>query len=117
MTYLSLLLGLAIPAALAWAYHATMDIAPLWIWLISINLVLLGLMGKDKLAARKKGARTPEITLLVLTFAGGTPAMMLGRKLFRHKTVKQEFLYALWGTLAAQLACIVYFHKTLLHWL
>jgi uncharacterized membrane protein YsdA (DUF1294 family) len=119
---LSLAFGLGLPALLTLAYHSTLNIAPLWVWLITINLTLMALMGKDKMAASRKGAkknarRTPEFTLLLLTFLGGTPALLLGRKIFRHKTIKQEFIYAMWGTIAAQVACIVTFYKTLLHWL
>lgn len=112
----SLGFGLGLPLFLAYAFHSTLNIGMGYTWLLALNLCLMALMGKDKLAAHKRWRRTPEVTLLVMTFLGGTPALFAGRKLFRHKTTKQEFLYAMWGTLAAQVGCIVYFWNTLKGW-
>jgi uncharacterized membrane protein YsdA (DUF1294 family) len=114
---ISLIPGLLIPAAFTFAYHRTLNLPPLIIWLVTINLMLMALMGKDKFAASKKWPRTPEATLLILTFLGATPALLLSRYLFRHKTKKQEFLYAMVGTIAAQAVCIWYFWPQLQVWL
>ena len=114
---LSLIAGLGIPAVFTVIYSRTLDFAPLWVWLITLNLTLMALMGKDKLAATKKWPRTPEFTLLLLTFLGATPAIMLGRYLFNHKTSKESFRYALFGTMAVQAACIWYFWPQLHQWL
>jgi uncharacterized membrane protein YsdA (DUF1294 family) len=114
---LSLIPGLGFPAVLTYAYHKTMDFPPLVIWLLTLNLMLLALMGKDKIAATKKTARTPEFTLLLLAFLGATPALLIGRKLFNHKTAKKEFIYAMVGTIAAQAVAIWYFWPQLRQWL
>jgi uncharacterized membrane protein YsdA (DUF1294 family) len=115
---ISLVLGFGIPAAITAMYHSTLNLPPLWLWLISINIVLFGLMGKDKFAAtHKNSARTPEITLLTLTFAGGTPALLIGRWLFRHKTKKQTFSSAMYGILVLQGLCIWYFWANLTKWM
>ncbi|RYG60642.1 MAG: DUF1294 domain-containing protein [Alphaproteobacteria bacterium] len=74
-----------------------------------LNLTLIGLMGKDKFAAQKGWARTPEFTLLFLAFLGATPALLLSRFLFNHKTTKQSFQYALFGVMAVQLGLVIYF--------
>ena len=109
-TYIwSLLPGLGIPAAFTWAYATTLDFNPVYTWLATLNLTLIGLMGKDKFAAKRGWARTPEFTLLVLTFLGATPALILSRYIFNHKTTKQNFQYALFGVLALQLVAVVYF--------
>lgn len=109
-TYLlSLLPGLGIPAVFTLIYTRVLDFSHLWVWLVIINLTLLALMGKDKLAATKQWPRTPEFTLLVLTFLGATPGIMLGRYVFNHKTTKESFRYALFGTLALQAVGIWYF--------
>lgn len=114
---LSLIPGLAIPALLTFAYHRTLNLPPLAVWLVAINLVTLGLMGKDKFAATKKWPRTPEFTLLLFTFLGATPAMLAGRRIFRHKTSKESFKHALFGTIAAQVLCTWYFWPQLRAWL
>lgn len=113
----SLLPGLALPAALTYAYHRTLDIPALWVWLFTLNLTLLALLGKDKFAAGKKWPRTPEATLLLLTFLGGTPALLLGRRLFRHKTAKRPFIAAMVGTITLQAAAAWYFWPQLRLWL
>ena len=114
---LSLIPALGLPAALAYAYHAALNLPPLPVWLITLNLVLFALMGKDKFAAKRKKNRTPEFTLLLLAFLGATPALFAGRKTFRHKTSKQNFIYAMWGTIAAQVVCVWYFWPQLRAWL
>jgi len=106
---LSLVPGLLVPAGLAYAFHATLNLGPGYVWLFGLNLTLFALMGKDKFAARRKGWRTPEFTLLALAFLGGTPALLAGQKLFRHKTAKRQFIYAQAGTVFAQFLCIWYF--------
>lgn len=125
---LSLIPGLGLPAAFTYMYATTLNFSPLWVWLVTINLTLLALMGKDKLTAQrnakgsksgKKGGgnplfgRTPEFTLLMLTLFGATPAMLVARPLFNHKTTKQEFTYALFGVLTVQLVACVYFWPNL----
>lgn len=106
---MSLIPGLGIPAALTYAYTTTLNFAPLWVWLVVLNLTLLGLMGKDKLAAKRGWGRTPEFTLLLLTFLGATPGILVARPLFQHKTTKESFRYALFGTIAVQGLCAWYF--------
>lgn len=114
---ISLIAALALPAALSYAYHTTLNLPPLPVWLLMVNLVLFALLGKDKFAARHKKNRTPEFTLLLLTFLGATPALLIGRQTFRHKTAKPSFVYAMWGTIAAQAACAWYFWPQLYAWL
>jgi len=106
---LSLGFGLGLPALVTLLYSQAVQAAPLPLWLISINLVLFALMGKDKFAAKNKGARTPELTLLTLIFAGATPAFFAGRYLFKHKKSKESFNHALYAVLGAQGFCVWYF--------
>jgi uncharacterized membrane protein YsdA (DUF1294 family) len=114
---LSLMFSLGVPAFITTAWSQGMGVGPLPVWLISVNLMLLTLMGKDKFAAGRPGwSRTPEFTLLTLTFLGATPAMFLGRVLFRHKTKKEEFNAALYGAITAQLISIYLLRNQLLQW-
>ena len=78
-------------------------------WLIFSNLVLFLSFGLDKKSAQKGWRRTPETTLLWLAFLGAFPALFFGRRYFRHKTVKQEFIWPMWTLFVIQLALVVYF--------
>jgi len=42
-------------------------------------------------SARNGEWRTPESTLLMLAFIGGSPGAILGQQIFRHKTKKEPF--------------------------
>lgn len=65
--------------------------APLWTWLLLVNLLTLLIYGADKLAACKGWQRVPEITLLLFGVLGGWIGAIVGQRLFRHKTQKQPF--------------------------
>lgn len=64
---------------------------PVWMGLLSVNVLTCLVYGADKLAARKGWQRVPEITLLVFGFVGGWVGGLIGQQLFRHKTQKQPF--------------------------
>jgi len=68
----------AMPAALLYAFAA-------------VNVVTFVIFGWDKRRAAKGGARTPEGTLLTLSFLGGFPGGWIAMNLFRHKTRKTAF--------------------------
>lgn len=61
---------------------------------LALSLAGLVLMGWDKWRARRGGRRVPERVLLAVALAGGTPGVVLGMLLFRHKT--RHVLFA-WG--------------------
>lgn len=56
-----------------------------------VNLFALGQCGWDKLAAIRGWRRIPEKRLIAPVWAGGLPGLLLGMKLFRHKTSKASF--------------------------
>lgn len=114
---LSLMGSLGLPGLITLCYAYTMGLPPLAVWLVAVNLTLLAILGKDKFASAREWPRTPEFTLLLLTFLGGTPAILVGRPLFKHKTKKETFVAAMWGAICAQAICIYLFYPTLLHWL
>lgn len=61
------------------------------IYLIIINLDALLLMYSDKRRAIKGSWRIPEAMFFLVAVLGGSPGVMLGMKLFRHKTLHTSF--------------------------
>ena len=65
---------------------------PLYLsWLASATLVGLALHALDKLAAVRATARVPEVTLLLLSLAGGALGGLGAMLLLRHKTRHLRF--------------------------
>lgn len=61
------------------------------LWLAAINAFALVQMGRDKRAAERGHRRTPERRLVLPVLLGGLPGVLLGMKVFRHKTKKASF--------------------------
>lgn len=61
----------------------------------------------DKDAARNGHWRISERTLLLLAFAGCSPAALMARRLLRHKTRKHPFAAILNGIVVLQLLFLV----------
>ena len=68
---------------------------PLWIWLVSINLVTFLAYGYDKSQAQRGALRVPEIVLHGLALFGGFLGGWIGRPVFHHKTQKPVFTLVL----------------------
>lgn len=60
-------------------------------YLLTVNLLLLLMMGMDKYKAKHNQWRIPESTLLGFGLAGGGIGGLLGMFMFRHKTRKAVF--------------------------
>ncbi len=52
---------------------------------------MIPLWGFDKLAAKRKWTRVPEIGLHVCAALGAVPASFFAMQVFRHKTLKPQF--------------------------
>ena len=76
--------------------------APLLIYLLTINALGFWIMLDDKQRARKKRWRIPEATLLTVAILGGSAGCLLGMRLCRHKTRKPKFSVGLPVILLAQ---------------
>lgn len=56
-----------------------------------INIVTFLLFGLDKIKAKSRGWRIPEIVLLLLSLFFGGVGALLGMVIFNHKTSKTAF--------------------------
>ncbi|MBX3458357.1 MAG: DUF1294 domain-containing protein [Planctomycetes bacterium] len=56
------------------------------------NAVAFAAQGLDKRKAARGARRTPERTLLLLGLPLAAPGMLLGMRVFRHKTRKGSFV-------------------------
>ncbi|MBX3594399.1 DUF1294 domain-containing protein [Sphingomonas sp.] len=61
------------------------------VYLLIVNVLTFLAFGHDKQRAIGGGRRVPEARLLGLALIGGSPAALLARQVFRHKTRKQPF--------------------------
>ncbi|WP_417729019.1 DUF1294 domain-containing protein [Roseovarius sp.] len=61
------------------------------LYLLSLNLLTLGLFWWDKRCAVERRWRVPESTLLTLCLIGGSLGAKTGQGIFRHKTRKEPF--------------------------
>ena len=60
-------------------------------YLLTINALGLLIMLADKRRAQKKLWRIPEATLITIAILGGSAGILLGMRLFHHKTKKPKF--------------------------
>lgn len=75
------------------------------IWVAGASIIAFGLALVDKASAGRR-RRVPERTLLLVALAGGSPGLILGMLVARHKTRKPSFLFGLALVLAAQSALV-----------
>ena len=72
------------------------------LYLLIINAAAVLSMLADKLRAKKNQWRIPERRLFLLAFLGGSPGILLGMYLFRHKTQTPKFTMGIPLILALQ---------------
>ncbi|MFZ5643847.1 MAG: DUF1294 domain-containing protein [Bacillota bacterium] len=61
------------------------------IYILAINLIGFLLMGLDKSRARAGNWRVPEKRFIIIAIMGGSAGVILGLRLFRHKTRHLKF--------------------------
>ena len=95
--------GIYLAAELLWAVpHA---VAALYLGASVACFVAYAL---DKSAARARGRRTPERTLLLLGLAGGWPGAVLAQQWLRHKSAKAAFRARFWMTVLLNVAGFIW---------
>jgi uncharacterized membrane protein YsdA (DUF1294 family) len=75
--------------------------------LLAINVATFGAYALDKRAARLGVWRTPEATLHLLAFVGGTPAALFAQQVLRHKTRDRWFQWVTTGVVMVQLLLVL----------
>jgi uncharacterized membrane protein YsdA (DUF1294 family)/cold shock CspA family protein len=87
-------------ASLVWWYF---ELQPLAAVFLALNVGAVFFMGLDKLLARSGSVRTPEVIVFVIALLGGSPGVILGTNVFKHKTRKASFQFVLLLIIVAQL--------------
>ncbi len=75
----------------------------IWLYLAIINVAGFAVMGADKRRARRGSWRIPERTLFAVALAGGSLGVLLGMRLFHHKTRHWYFVIGVPLILALQI--------------
>lgn len=101
-------------ALLTWG--VLQHLLPLLTWglALGINAVTFYVYWLDKHAARKGGWRTAEKTLHLFGLIGGWPGARFAQQVLRHKSSKQSFQIAYWGTVWLHLTVLsayLFWHK------
>lgn len=78
-------------------------------WTAAFSLAALGAVALDKARARRGGRRLRERTLLLLALVGGSPGLVIGLWVFRHKTQKPAFLGRLLLVVVLQALALAWF--------
>lgn len=76
-------------------------------YLAFINLLTAAVTVIDKIHAKKKKRRVPEITLFTLAFLGGAVAEYAVMKAIRHKTLHKSFMLGLPAIILLQTAAAI----------
>ncbi len=64
-------------------------------FILAINIIGFFLMGYDKLKSKNRGWRIPEINLFLVSLIGGAAGVLVGMKIFRHKTRHSSFVFGI----------------------
>jgi uncharacterized membrane protein YsdA (DUF1294 family) len=78
------------------------------LYLLLINAITFVAYWLDKRAAINGQWRIPEASLLMLGFAGGTPAALAAQQKLRHKTRKGSFQFKFWALTLVQLGLLAF---------
>jgi len=74
---------------------------------LALNIITFAAYWLDKQYAKQGSLRIPESTLLLLALVGGSPAALLARRFFSHKTRKNAFVLRFRLILCLQLALVM----------
>jgi len=84
------------------------NLEPLMAYLCAINISVFVFFGYDKIISGSRQVRVPEKLTFLGALAGGSAGLLLGIRLFRHKTRKTSFQWVLALILVAQICLLRY---------
>lgn len=105
--YLCGALALALFVGFLTTYY--LDFHLLYSYFLSFAITAIFLIGLDKGLSKTTATRVPERVFLILALLGGTPGVLLGMIIFRHKISKTGFIFWLISILVLQIAALLYF--------
>ena len=73
-----------------------------------LSLTSFVVYGLDKEAAERGRRRTPEVTLHLVSVAGGWPGALIAQHVFLHKTKKQPFRTVFWCTVVTNCVALAW---------
>ncbi len=82
------------------------DLSPLVSYIIAASIGAFVLCGYDKSQAGVGNNRVPEFILLGSAFLGGSAGLLIGMRLFRHKTRKKSFHIILFLIIVVQILLV-----------
>lgn len=82
---------------------------PFWVFglYVAASIATFVAYAADKSAAANGSWRTPESTLHSLSILGGWPGALVAQQFLRHKSTKQAFRRAFWGTVMLNVIALV----------
>lgn len=83
------------------------ELEVLALYLIGANMVAFILMGIDKRKAKRQQWRIPERTFWSLAIMGNALGVIVGMKVFRHKTKHRSFVFGMPMILVIQIILLI----------
>ncbi|MEM9748354.1 MAG: DUF1294 domain-containing protein [Actinomycetota bacterium] len=103
----STFLSVGTAVAVAWWATDRWALSVLAAWFVGVNVAALAWFGLDKAASMISVRRVPESTLHTMAALGGSPGAVVGRDLFKHKTIKPSFNTVLWRVISVQILLVL----------
>lgn len=88
-------------------YDGRLPLAVLGLYLVA-SIVTFFAYAWDKNAAIGKHWRTQESTLHLFSLVGGWPGALAAQRLLRHKSTKESFQAAFWGTVVLNCGALIW---------
>ena len=100
------IIGLVVTVVAAGLLYRFTSLPPVFIYFLALSGCAFLLCGYDKQVAGGESTRVPENVLFGAALVGGTPGLLLGMKVFRHKTRKRSFQLVVAAIMVTQIALV-----------
>ena len=88
-----------------------MDLKPIIVALVILNVLSFVIMHYDKNNARRGKKRVSEASLLTLAAIGGSVSMLIAMYVYHHKTKKKRFKFGIPLIIILQISLIIFLAK------